>query len=113
MVLSWRSADFLSEGRKWGVRSVVVAFGVFSEQLPCRSAEVKNFSVFLCQRCREIWREILVKFSLLDFPGFGCPRESFAKIHAKNGVKNGKFHVNLTLRLGHGADVFGAPRISI
>ena len=29
-----------------------------SEQLPCRSAEVTFFSVFLCQRCREIWREI-------------------------------------------------------
>ena len=27
-----------------------------SEQLPCRSAGVKFFSVFLCQRCREIWQ---------------------------------------------------------
>ena len=48
-----------------------------SEQLPCRSAEVKFFSVFLCQRCREIWREILVKFSVLRFPGFGCATENF------------------------------------
>ena len=51
-----------------------------SEQLPCRSAEVKIFSVFLCQRCREIWREILVKFSALRFPGFGCATENFTKI---------------------------------
>ena len=34
-------------------------FQCFSEQLPCRSAEVKFFSGFLGQRCREIWREIL------------------------------------------------------
>ena len=47
------------------------------EQLPCRSAEVKYFSVFLCQRCREIWREILVKFSEQRFPGFGCATENF------------------------------------
>ena len=51
-----------------------------SEQLPCRSAEVKFFSVFLCQRCREIWREILVKFSVLRFPGFGCAAENFTNI---------------------------------
>ena len=51
-----------------------------SEQLPCRSAEVKFFCVFLCQRCREIWREILVKFSALRFPGFGCATENFTKI---------------------------------
>ena len=44
----------------------------FHEQLPCRSAELNFFSVFLCQRCREIWCEILVKFSVLRFPGFGC-----------------------------------------
>ena len=32
------------------------------------------FTVFLCQRCREIWREILVAISrVLRFPGFGCP----------------------------------------
>ena len=52
----------------------------FSEQLPCRSAEVKFFSVFLCQSCREIWREILVKFSVLRFPRFGCATENFTKI---------------------------------
>ena len=51
-----------------------------SEQLPCRSAEVKFFSVFLCQRCREIWREISVKFSVLRFPGFGFATENFTKI---------------------------------
>ena len=38
------------------------------------------FSVVLCQRCREIWREILVKFSVLRFPGFGCATENFTKI---------------------------------
>ena len=52
----------------------------YSEQLPCRSAEVKFFSVFLCQRCREIWGEILVKFSVLRFPGFGRATENFTKI---------------------------------
>ena len=51
-----------------------------SEQLPCRSAEVKIFSVFLCQKCREIWREIWVKFSVLRFPGFRCAAENFTKI---------------------------------
>ena len=51
-----------------------------SEQLPCRSAEVKIFSVFLCQRCREIWCEILVKFTALRFPGFRCATENFTKI---------------------------------
>ena len=50
------------------------------EQLPCRSAEAKFFSVFLCQRCREIWREILVKFSVLCVSGFGCATENFTKI---------------------------------
>ena len=51
-----------------------------SEQLSCRSAEVKFFSVFCCQRCREIWREIWLKFSVQRFPGFGCARENFTKI---------------------------------
>ena len=52
----------------------------FSEQLPCRSVELKIFSVFLCQRCREIWREISVKLCVLRFPGFGCAAENFTKI---------------------------------
>ena len=68
----------------------------WSEQLPCRSAEVKFFSVFLCQRRREIWREILVKFSVLRFPGFGCATENFTKIsRQKRGEKrkiSRKFH---------------------
>ena len=67
-----------------------------SEQLPCRSAEVKIFSVFLCQRCREIWREILVKFSVLRFPGFGCARENFTKIsrpkRCEKRIISHKFH---------------------
>ena len=76
-----------------------------SEQLPCRSAEVKIFSVFLCQNCREIWREILVKFSALRFPGFGCATENFTKIsRQKRCEKNGKFHANFTL-LGRSADL--------
>ena len=40
----------------------------------------ESFLRFLCQRCREIWREILVKFSVLRFPGFGCARENFTNI---------------------------------
>ena len=41
---------------------------------------MKFFSVFLCQRCREILREILVKFSVLRFPEFGCATKNFTKI---------------------------------
>ena len=81
----------------------------FSEQPPCRSAEVKFFSVFLCRRCREIWREILVKFSVLRFPGFGCATENFTKMSRQKrggGVKNGKFHANFTL-LGRSAEDLG------
>ena len=60
-----------SEGQDW----------TFSEQLPCRSAEWIFFS--LCQRCREIWREILVKLSACYvFQGLG--------------VRSGKFHQNFT-----------------
>ena len=40
------------------------------------------FSVFLCQRCREIFGEIF--------------RVTFSRT-SKNGVKNGKFHTNFTL----------------
>ena len=79
-----------------------------AENGPSKKAheEVKIFSVFLCQRCRELWREILVKFSVLHFPGFGCARENFTpEFHVRNGVKNGKFHANSTL-LGRSADVF-------
>ena len=46
----------------------------------CRSAGVNFFSVFLCQSCRDIWRGILVKISVLRFPGFGGVRENFTKI---------------------------------
>ena len=61
-----------------------------SEQLPCSFCGVKIFSVFLCQRCREIWRDIL---RVLRFPGFGCPnRKTSPNLHAKKGVKNGTFH---------------------
>ena len=74
-----------------------------SEQPPCRSAEVKFFSVFLCQRCREIWREILVKFSVLRFPGFGCATENFTKISRQKRCEKRKFHANFTL-LGRSAD---------
>ena len=54
--------------------------------LGCRSAELKIFSVFLCQRCREIWREILVTFFALHFPGFGCATENFNKISRQKTV---------------------------
>ena len=63
----------------FGPEAGCIGTGHRSGQLPCRSAEVKFFSVFLCQRCREIWREILVKFSVLRFPGFGCATENFTK----------------------------------
>ena len=60
------------------------------EQLPCRSADVKIFYVFLCQRCREVWREILVKFSVLRFPGFGCATEKFTKISCQKRCEKRK-----------------------
>ena len=69
----------------------------FSQSRTLQKCEVNFFSVFLCQRCREIWREI---FRVLRFPGF-----EYRKHHAKNGVKNGKFHANFTL-LERGADIF-------
>ena len=59
-----------------------------SEQLPCRSVEVKFFSVFLCQRCCEIWCEILVKFSVLRFPGIGCARENSPTFHVMWKTEN-------------------------
>ena len=67
-----------------------------SEKLPCRSAEVKFFSVFLCQRCREIWREIWVKFSVLLFPRFGCATENFTKISRQKRCEKRK---NLSRRV--------------
>ena len=69
-------------------------------QLPCRSAEVKFFSVFLCQRCREIWGEIWVKFSVLRFPGSGCATENFTKISRQKWCEQRKIS-----RKFHSADV--------
>ena len=72
-----------------------------------RAATRANFfSVFLCQRCGDIWREIFgAIFCVLRFPGFGCPNRKISPtFHPKNGVKNGKFHAKFTLR-GHGADL--------
>ena len=70
-----------------------------SEQLPCRSAQVKIFSVFLCRRCREIWREILGwKFPRYVFQGLGVRGKISLKFHFKNGAKNRKFHANFTGR---------------
>ena len=61
-----------------------------SEQLPCRSVEVKFFSVFSAKDVVKF----CVKFSVLRFPGFWvCD----GKFHVKNGVENGKFHANFTL----------------
>ena len=60
---------------------------------------VRFVSVFLCQRCREIWREILVNFSACYvFPRCGCPNRKFhkKKCHAENGVKDGKCHANFS-----------------
>ena len=62
-----------------GVNLALLTSSKISEQLPCRSVEVKNFfSVFLCQRCREIWREIF--------------RATFSRVW----VCDGKFHQNFT-----------------
>ena len=72
-------------------------FSEVSEQLPCRSAEGKYFSVFLCQRCREIWREkFRWDFACYVFQALGVRRKLSPKCHVKNGAKNGKFHANFT-----------------
>ena len=44
---------------------------------------MKYFSVFLCQRCRESWHEILVRFSV-------------CYVSQGLGVQIGKFHQNFT-----------------
>ena len=77
-----------------------------SEQLPCKSAEVKFFSVFLCQRCREIWREILVKFSVLRFPGFGRGTENFTKISRQKRCEKTENFTQISLCWG-AALIFG------
>ena len=66
-----------------------ILFTVFRSSYP---AEARK-EIF-CQRCREIWREILVRFSVLRFPGFGCARENVTKISCQKRCekKNGKFH---------------------
>ena len=51
---------------------------------------MKFFSVFLCQKCREIWREIWVKFSVLRFPGFRCAAENFTKISCQKRCEKRK-----------------------
>ena len=48
VILALQGYFFALEGKKQEITLEI------SEQLPCRSAEVKFFSVFLCQRCREI-----------------------------------------------------------
>ena len=91
-------------GEITGTNDFLLVFpGKSSRQLPCRSAEVKIFSVFLCQRCREIWREILAKFSMLRFPGFGCATENFTKSSRQKRCEKRKFHANFTL-LGRSAE---------
>ena len=83
-----------------------ISCGHFSEQLPCRSAEVKFFSVFLCQRCREIWREIFrATFSRV----WVCDGKFHQNFTSKTVMKNGKFHANFTL-LGRSADTFPGNR---
>ena len=64
---------------------------------PLQKCGVTFFSVFLCQRCRAIWPEILVKVSVLHF------HQNFTP---KNGVKNGKFQANFNL-LGRSTEKAG------
>ena len=67
---------------------------------------VKIFSVFLCQRCREIFAWNFGEIVRVPrFPGFGCPKRKIPRKakRQKNGVTNGKFHTNFT-QLGGGAD---------
>ena len=69
----------------------------------------KFFSVFLCQRCREIWREILVKFSVLRFPGFGCARENFTKISRQKWCEKTENFTQISLCWGAALTLFNLP----
>ena len=112
----WQQTPILKTPNILGVQSSAFSLLIktgflwffFSEQLPCRSAEVNYFSIFLCQRCREIWREIMVKFSVLCLPGFGCARENFTKISRQKRCEKRKIS-----RKFHSAGaqrwVFGPP----
>ena len=92
--------------RHYGVNS----FSIFFRAATLQKCGVKIFSVFVCQRCREIWREI---FRMLRFPGFECLKRKISpKRHAKNGVNNRQFHINFTL-LGRGAEYSWITKITL
>ena len=70
-----------------------------SEQLPCRSAEWSFSPFFSAKGVVKFWW----KCPCYVFQGLGVRTKISPEIHAKNGVKNGRFHANFTL-LGRGAD---------
>ena len=67
----------------WKAENSMKRPGIFIRAATLQKCGVICFSVFLCQRCREIWREISVKFSACYvFQGLG--------------VRSGIFHQKLT-----------------
>ena len=68
------------------------------------------FSVFLCQRCRGIWREIWVKFSVLCFPGCGCATENFTKTSRQKRCEKRKISLACQVLQSLTADFFSIFR---
>ena len=66
----------------------------WSEQLPCRSAEVKFFSA---KGVVKFGVKFWWNFPCYVFQCLGVRRKISTKFHVKNGVKNGKFRANFTL----------------
>ena len=75
--------------------------------------EVIFFSVLLCQRCRKIWREILVKFSALRFPGFGCATENFTKISRRKQCEKRKISLKFHSAARRSAEKSGSSNRKI
>ena len=81
---------------------------VFSEQLPCRSAEVTFFSVFSAKGVVKFGVKFWRDFPCYVFQGLGVRRKISPKFHVKNGAKNGTIHAKFTL-LGRSADISKFP----
>ena len=66
---------------------------------------VNFFSVFLCQGCRDIWRDCWWKVLCVTLARIWVSKsEYFKKCHATNSMRNGSFHATFTLQEG-GAEV--------
>ena len=73
---------------------------------------MKIVSVFLCQRCRELWREILVKFSVLRFPRLGCATENFTKVSRQKRCEKRKISRKFHSAGGAVLKIYSSPQNS-